>query len=240
MTRVYWGHLIVSVPPLVAKDSMPIPHLFPHLESLCLAHCTLTARDVTLSFTVNGCSACCPLCGCPSARVHSRYRRTLADLPHQWASRPPRRARAPLPLPCSRLPPRIFAERLPDLAAPFARRSELLQRALVQVGFALGGEAGARLADCLGMPTSPDTLLRLIRAAPLPAGDPPSVIGVDDWAYKRGLRYGSLICDLDRHRVVDLLPDRSADSIAMLKLVKRAMDGRGKFDLLRQRVRCVA
>ena len=89
-----------------------------------------------------------------------------------------------------------------------------MQHALEQVGFALGGEAGARLARCLGMPTSPDTLLRLIRAAPLPEPAPPRVIGLDDWAYKRGLRYGSIVCDLERHRVIDLLPDRSADSVA--------------------------
>ena len=193
---------------------MPIPQLFPHLESLCLTHCTLTASDVTLSFTVNGCSACCLLCGCPSERVHSRYHRTLADLPISGRRVllvvQIRRFRC-LTAACPR---RIFAERLPDLAAPFARRSQPLQEALAQVGFALGGEAGARLAQSLGMPTSPDTLLRLIRAAPLPTSDPPRVIGVDDWAYKRGLRYGSLICDLERHRVVDLLPDRSADSVA--------------------------
>ncbi len=111
-------------------------------------------------------------------------------------------------------PRQIFAERLPDLAAPFARRSQPLQHALERVGFALGGEAGARLARCLGMPTSPDTLLRLIRAAPVPDPGQPRIIGLDDWAYKRGIRYGSIVCDLERHQVIDLLPDRSADSVA--------------------------
>jgi transposase len=89
-----------------------------------------------------------------------------------------------------------------------------LQEALAQIGFALGGEAGARLAEYLGMPASPATLLRLIRTALLPDPGTPRVIGVDDWAYKRGLRYGSIVCDLERHRVIDLLPDRSADSVA--------------------------
>ena len=64
------------------------------------------------------------------------------------------------------------------------------------------------------MPASPDSLLRMIRAAPLPDPGQPRIIGLDDWAYKRGLRYGSIICDLERHRVIDLLPDRSADSVA--------------------------
>ncbi len=116
--------------------------------------------------------------------------------------------------PTATCPRQIFAERLPDLAAPFARRSQPLQHALEQVGFALGGEAGFRLAGLLGMPTSPDSLLRLICATSLPDPGTPRVIGVDDWAYKRGLRYGSIVCDLERHRVIDLLPDRSADSVA--------------------------
>ena len=89
-----------------------------------------------------------------------------------------------------------------------------MQHALEQVGFALGGEAGARLARCLGMPASPDTLLRLIRAAPLPDPGQPRVIGVDDWAYKRGLRYGSIVCDLERHRVIDLPPRPIGRSVA--------------------------
>jgi len=193
---------------------MSIDQLFPHLQSLHLARCTITPHDVTLALTVSSSSAPCPLCGCSSDHVHSRYHRTLTDLPISGRRVllvvQVRRFRCLTPA----CPRKIFAERLPDLAAPFARRSQPLHQALEHLGFALGGEAGARLARCLGMPTSPDTLLRLIRAAPLPASDPPQIIGVDDWAYKRGLRYGSLICDLERHRVVDLLPDRSAESVA--------------------------
>ncbi|MDQ2786904.1 MAG: ISL3 family transposase [Chloroflexota bacterium] len=193
---------------------MRTKHLFPHLKSLHIEHITIGPEGVTFRVAVQRRSARCPLCHRRSRRVHSRYHRTLADLPISGQrvvlTVRVRRFRCLAP----KCPRQIFAERFPDLAAPFARRSLPLQHALEQGGFALGGEAGARLARGLGMPTSPDTLLRLIRAAPVPHPGMPRVIGVDDWSYKRGLRYGSIVCDLERHRVIDLLPERSADSVA--------------------------
>ncbi|MCA1667978.1 MAG: ISL3 family transposase [Thermomicrobia bacterium] len=193
---------------------MRTKELFPHLKSLHIEHIAIGTDCVTISIAPMRRSARCPLCRRRSRRVHSRYHRTLADLPisgrHVVLVVRVRRFRCLAPA----CPRRIFAERLPDLAPPFARRSLPLQHALEQVGFAVGGEAGSRLAYCLGMPASPDTLLRLIRAAPMPDPGQPRIIGLDDWAYKRGLRYGSIVCDLERHRVIDLLPGRSADSVA--------------------------
>lgn len=188
--------------------------LFPHLRSLSLEHVRLDVDTVTLTLAVKRRDARCPLCQQRSTRVHSRYRRRVADLPLSGRSVvldvQVRRFRCLTPS----CPRRLFAERLPDLVAPRARRSHGLRQALEEIAFAAGGEAGARLAHTLGMPTSPDTLLRLIRAAPCPDVEPATVIGIDDWAYTRGLRYGTIIVDLERHRLADLLPDRSADSVA--------------------------
>jgi transposase len=191
---------------------MPDTLLFPHLQSMHIECIALDTDKVTMTVAANSMSADCPLCQCPSTRVHSHYQRTVADLPisgREVAVVVQARRFRCLDASCPR---RIFAERLRDLVAPHARKSQGLRQALEQIGFTAGGEAGARLAQQLGMPTSPDTLLRLIRAAPCPVPGQPTIIGLDDWAYKRGLRYGTIVCDLERHRAIDLLPERSAAS----------------------------
>jgi transposase len=151
----------------------------------------------------------CPSCGCRSRRVHSRYRRTLADLPCSGRALRigvvVRRFRCTM----AACPARIFAERLdPGVAAPFARCTSRFDRLAHHLGLALGGRPGAGLASRLLLPVSRDTLLRTLRRRAGRPEAPASVVGIDDWAWKRGQRYGTLIRDLQRHRIVDLLPDR--------------------------------
>ena len=107
-----------------------------------------------------------------------------------------------------------FAEPLRDLVAPHARRTRRLAAAQGRVAVAAGGEAGARLLRHLGMPASPDTLLRLLRQLPLPVTASPRAIGVDDWALRKGRTYGTILVDLERRCVVDLLPDRTSGRLA--------------------------
>ena len=107
-------------------------------------------------------------------------------------------------------PRRIFAERLPGLAAPRARTTDRLRQAHTAIGSALGGEAGSRLTAHMAMTTSPDTLLRRVKQLEDESAPPPRVVGIDDWAWRKGQRYGTIVVDLERGDVLDLLPDRDA------------------------------
>ena len=160
-------------------------------------------------------SSRCPSCGQHSSRVHSRYRRTIADLP--WAGLPAcimlqTRRFFCVDERCSR---RIFTERLPGTVERYARRSSRLRQALTWISLALGGRASARLAGRLGLPSSRATMLRTLRGQNHPATTPsPRVLGIDEWAWKKGHRYGTILCDLETGRVVDLLPTRDAETVA--------------------------
>jgi transposase len=190
----------------VFSDLLPAADL--HLEDVVLTPTTAVALLVSTSRTAD-----CPRCGTLSDRIHSRYRRTVADLPCQ--DRPVALRLVVRKFRCPRLdcPQDIFCERLPGLLDAHARSTTRLTQAHRAVGFALGGEAGARLAGRLDMPTSPDTLLRRVKAAPDEPAPPPRYIGIDDWAIRKGHRYGTILIDLERGRVLDLLPGRDGESL---------------------------
>ena len=160
-------------------------------------------------------SATCLTCGTSSQKVHSRYVRRLADLP--WDGVPvvihlqTRRFFCVEPG-CRR---KVFTEPLPGTVARYGRRSCRSSEALRWLTLALGGRAGARLAERLGLLASRSTLLRKLhqrRLAPLVQA--PRVLGIDDWAWRKGHRYGTILCDLETRKVVDLLPDRDANTVA--------------------------
>lgn len=101
---------------------------------------------------------------------------------------------------------------MPTVVAPYARRTTRLSAVVEAIALALGGAGGARILAALGLACSPDTLLHCIRDARRPVAPAPRVIGIDDWSWRRGQRFGTIIVDLERHVVLDLLPDRAADS----------------------------
>jgi transposase len=179
-----------------------------------LTEVTMEQASMRLQLTATAPTAACPRCAVSSSSVHSRYQRHLTDLPwrthavhlqlmvRKFFCRNPSCAR------------RIFTERLPALVAAYARKTSQLVTALRAIGGALGGNAGARLAARLRLSTSPTTLLRLVRTAPVPPTQALQAVGVDEWAWRRGHRYGTILVNLADHRVVDLLPDRSAATVA--------------------------
>jgi transposase len=209
--RISWWLARPAAPEMVRLLFPSLP-LDPSTWTLRRLNVEDTHVSIILKSTAR--TACCPLCQQPADRVHSHYIRRLADLPLQ-----DRVVRLQVEVrrffcPVADCPRRIFAERLDSLAMPFARTTLRLRGTHCAIGFALGGEAGARLAKRLAMPTSPDTILRHVRTAPLPPQPAVRILGVDDWAFRKGHHYGTILCDLERRCPVDLLAERSAEALS--------------------------
>lgn len=165
--------------------------------------------SAVLTIRAMSANSACPSCGAVSDRVHSRYPRRLADLPiagrRAVLMLQARRFRCVAVL-CER---RIFTERFDDsILKPWARRTARLDQIVHCLALALGGRPAASFALRLSIPVSNDTLLRAVRRRGSPSFAAPVIVGIDDWAWRRNHRYGTLICDLERRKTIALLPDR--------------------------------
>ncbi|HEY8611660.1 MAG TPA: ISL3 family transposase [Roseomonas sp.] len=156
----------------------------------------------------------CPTCGLRSDRVHSLHRRRLLDLPSHGRSVELLVRTCRFRCLAADCPRRTFTQPpLPEMAGGWRRRTIRLDGLVEALGVALGGRPGAALAQRLMLPVGKDTLLRAVRRRWVPGAMAPAVIGIDEWAWRRRQRYGTLICDLERRRVLDLLPDREPTTV---------------------------
>src|SRR3954447_5209540 len=175
-------------------------------------HITQTGLVVEVASTTP--SSRCPLCLEPSSHIHSYYHRTLKDAPcvgrqlqlsltvRKFLCRNPD---------CSR---KVFTERLKTLAEPWARMTTRLKEQITSIGLATCGKGGVRLADRLGIETSRNTPLRRMMDVPDDARASVVYLGLDDFSFRRGYRFGTILVDLESHRPIDVLPDRRVETAA--------------------------
>ncbi len=189
-------------------------HLLPPDDRITFQSLIIDEPRIILVAAMLSANATCPDCRQPTYRIHGQYPRTLADLP--WATAPielrviVRRFRC-CTCTCRR---QTFAQRLPSVAPLYARTTTRLATTQANTGLSLGGAAGARHLSRHGLPGSRNTLIRRVRRVSLPGAAEPTIIGIDDWAWRKGNRYGTIIVDLQRGCPIDLLEDRAAETVA--------------------------
>jgi transposase len=172
-----------------------------------------SANELVIGIACDAPSMPCPECHQPSARIHSRYQRTVADLPcagrNVILALTLRKFVCGTPT-CWR---KIFTERLPGLVESYARMTGRLIALMQVMGLVAGGQKGTRLADRSGIATTPSTLLRHLMQLPAPLTRALRVIGVDDFAWKKRFTYGTILVDLERRKIIDVLADRESTTV---------------------------
>ncbi len=183
-----------------------------------------TTTELVVRIACQRSCAACPLCQQISERVHGTYGRTVADLPCAGRRVILRLSVRKFVCRTPTCPRQIFTQRLPDLVQSYARMTNRLREALVALGLATSAQVSERLAPSQGMLVSAPTLLRRLRAVACPPPKSVRILGVDDWAWKKGQTYGTILVDLEKRCPIELLPDRKEETLTAWLLTHPEID----------------
>jgi transposase len=191
---------------------MELASLFALPDGLEVASTVVTGQVLTLFLVAKAPTARCPLCGHASLHIRSSYNRHVADVP--YAGRQVQLNLRVRKFRCDTTdcPRRVFAERLAPFIEPWARMTTRLSQTIEAIGLATCGELGSRFAPRLGIVTSPTTILRRTMTLPSSPSEQVSQLGIDDWSFRRGRRFGTMLVNLATHEIIDLLPDREIET----------------------------
>ena len=188
--------------------------LFPGIGTLRVTAGEAVEQEVIIHVVATTETATCPACQTSSSRVHSHYYRFPHDLPCVGQEMRLKIRVRRFFCDNSGCPKRTFAEQFPLLLAVRARQTQRLMSRLRWVAYEVSAESGQRLLEWLDIECTADRLLRLIRADNELEVKTPRVLGVDDWAKRKGHTYGTILVDLEKHKTIDLLPERSSESLS--------------------------